>query len=136
MREQRFPFRFVRSYQLAALPFGVTPVTTGVTVTDDELRVRFGPWSLRTPVRNVAGVEQTGAFSFVRTAGPPHLSVTDRGVTFATNGDQALCVRFAEPVRVLDPTGRLLRHPAATLTVADPAALASALHGGAKRPGG
>jgi hypothetical protein len=136
MGEQRFPFRFVRSYQLAALPFGVTPATSGVTVAEDELRVRFGLWSLRTPVHNVAGVEQTGAFSFVRTAGPPHLSFTDLGVTFATNGDQALCVRFTEPVRVLDPTGRVLRHPAATLTVADPAALASALQGGAKRPGG
>ena len=136
MGEQRFPFRFVRSYQLAALPFGVTPATSGVTVAEDELRVRFGLWSLRTPVDNVAGVEQTGAFSFVRTAGPPHLSFTDLGVTFATNGDQALCVRFSEPVRVLDPTGRVLRHPAATLTVADPAALASALRGGVKRPGG
>ncbi|HWL97933.1 MAG TPA: hypothetical protein VNP20_11335 [Nocardioidaceae bacterium] len=136
MGEQRFPFRFVRSYQLAALPFGVTPATSGVTVAEDELRVRFGLWSLRTPVHNVADVEQTGAFSFVRTAGPPHLSFADLGVTFATNGDQALCVRFTEPVRVLDPTGRVLRHPAATLTVADPAALASALQGGAKRPGG
>ena len=136
MGEQRFPFRFVLSYQLAALPFGVTPVTAGVTVSDDELRVRFGLWSLHTPLDNVAGVQQTGAFSFVRTAGPPHLSFTDLGVTFATNGDQALCVHFTEPVRVLDPTGRLLRHPAATLTVEDPVALAGALHGGATRPGG
>ena len=136
MGAQRFPFRFVPSYQLAGLPFGVTPATAGVTVTDDELSVRFGLWSLHTPLDNVAGVQQTGAFSFVRTAGPPHLSFTDLGVTFATNGDQALCVRFTESVRVLDPTGRLLRHPAATLTVEDPAALASALQGGAKRPGG
>jgi hypothetical protein len=136
MGEQRFPFRFVPSYQLAALPFGVTPATAGVTVTDAELKVRFGLWSLVTPLDNVAGVQQTGAFSFVRTAGPPHLSFTDLGVTFATNGDQALCVRFTEAVRVLDPTGRLLRHPAATLTVEDPAGLASALHGGATRPGG
>jgi hypothetical protein len=136
MGEQRFPFRFVASYRLAALPFGVTPATAGVTVGDHELCVRFGLWSLRTPLDNVAGVQQTGAFSFVRTAGPPRLSFADLGVTFATNGDQALCVRFTEPVRVLDPTGRLLRHPAATLTVEDPGALASALHGGAMRPGG
>jgi hypothetical protein len=44
--------------------------------------------------------------------------------TFATNGERALCVLFEEPVRVLDPTGRLLRHPSA---VADPPALATAL---------
>lgn len=134
MSEQRFPFRFVRGYRLAALPFGVTPFTAHVTVSEQDLHVRFGPWSLRTPRSNVAGVEQTGGFEFLKTAGPPHLSMADRGVTFATNGDQAVCVRFREPVKVLDPTGRLLRHPAATLTVEDPAALATALRGGATRP--
>jgi hypothetical protein len=79
-----------------------------------------------TPLSNVASWQETGGFSFLRTAGPPHLSFTDHGVSFATNGDAGLCVLFHEPVRVLDPTGRL-RHPGATLTVADPAALARLL---------
>ncbi len=122
----RFSFRFARAYRLAALPFGVTPATTFVEVTGDRLLVRFGLWRLETLVTNVAGHEETGGFSFVKTAGPPHLSLADRGVTFATNGDRALCVRFRAPVKVLDPTGRL-RHPGATLTVADPPALAAAL---------
>ena len=64
--------------------------------------------------------------SFVKTAGPAHLSFSDRGVTFATNGDRAVCVRFHQPVRALDPTG-LIQHPGATFTVADPPALIAAL---------
>ncbi len=47
-------------------------------------------------------------------------------MTFATNGDRALCVQFHEPVRGIDPTGRIL-HPGATITVADPEGLAKAV---------
>ena len=122
----RFPFRFAASYRLPALAVGVTPATAYVEVTDTELHVRFGLWRLRTPRSNVASVERTGGFAFLKTAGPPHLSFTDKGVTFATNGDDAVCARFVDPVVVLDPTGRI-RHPGATMTVADPAALADAL---------
>ena len=122
----RFPFRFAASYRPPALAVGVTPRTAYVEVTESELVVRFSLWRLRTPLSNVAGVERTGDFGYLKTAGPPHLSFADKGVTFATNGDAALCVRFHEPVKVLDPTGRV-RHPGATLTVADPEALAVAL---------
>ena len=118
----RFPFRFSWPYRLAGLPFGVTAKTAMVTVTATDLSVRFGPWHLRTPLANVARVEETRGFGFLKTAGPPHLSFADQGVTFATNGERAVCVLFHEPVKVLDPTGRL-RHPGATLTVADPSAL-------------
>src|SRR5439155_13897481 len=110
----------------AALPFGVLPGTTSVTVDDGILQVRFGLWRLRTPMSNITGTEVTGPYSFPKTAGPAHLSFTDRGVTFATNGDRGLCIRFREPVRALDPTGRL-RHPGATVTVDDVAGLAAAL---------
>ena len=47
-------------------------------------------------------------------------------MSFATNGDLAVCVRFHEPVKGIDPLG-LIRHPGATLTVADPPALGAAL---------
>ena len=114
----QYPFRFTRGYRLAGLPFRVTPGTAHLELDPDELRVRFGPWRLHTPRSNVAGAERTGGFAFLRTAGPPHLSLADRGVTFATNPDQAVCLRFVEPVRALDPTG-WLRHPGATVTVAD-----------------
>jgi hypothetical protein len=122
----RFPFRFAPSYRLPALAVGVTPMTAHVEVTETELLVRFGLWRLRTELTNIAGTQRTGGFTYVKTAGPPHLSFTDKGVTFATNGDDAVCVRFHEPVTVLDPTGRV-RHPGATMTVADPAALLSTL---------
>ena len=58
----------------------------------------------------------------IKVLGPPHLSFTDRGVTFATNRDLGLCIRFHEPVPAIAPFG-LLRHPGATVTVADPLAL-------------
>lgn len=125
---QRFPFAFARSYRLPGLMFGIAPQTTWVEVDDIELRARFGPWSLRTPRSNVTSSELSGGFAFLKTAGPPHLSFTDRGVTFATNGDRAVCLTFSEPVKAIDPTGHIL-HPGATLTVADPPALIRALEG-------
>lgn len=122
----RFPFAFTRAYRLAALPFGITPRSAYVEVAGDELRVRYGLWSLRTPLSNVASTELTGGFTFLKTAGPPHLSFADRGVTFASNGDRALCVQFREPVPAIDPTKRIV-HPGATLTVADPEGLREVL---------
>lgn len=116
----RHPFAFAASYRLPALLVGVTPRTAWVEV-GEELVVRYGPWSLRTPLDNVASAERTGGFSWLKTVGPPHLSFTDRGVSFTPNGDAALCVRFREPTRGIDPTGLLpLRHPGATLGVAQP----------------
>jgi hypothetical protein len=124
--EPRFPFRFAAAYRAPALLLGIVPGTALVELRGGRMLVRFGLWRLETSLANVAGHEQTGPFSYLKTAGPPHLSFADRGITFATNGEAALCVRFHEPVAVLDPTG-WLRHPAATLTVADPAGLAEAL---------
>src|SRR3954462_2972017 len=121
-----FDFRFDRSYRLAALPLAVRPATTSGTGDGGDLAGRFGPWRLRTPLANVAGTEVSGPYSFVKTAGPPHLSFSDRGVTFATNGERGLCIRLREPVRALDPTGRL-RHPGVTVTVDDVDGLAAAL---------
>ena len=118
---RRFDFRFDPAYRIAALPFGITTRTSYVDVTDGpdgELRVRFGPWSLRTPLRNVRSAERTGPFAFVKTAGPAHLSFSDRGVTFATNGEAGVCVQLDEPVRGIDPTGRIT-HPGVTMTVRD-----------------
>src|SRR3954451_783181 len=123
-----FSFRFDPAYRVAALPFGVMPATASVTVDDGMLAVRFGVWRLRTPLANVTGTEVTGPYSFVKTAGPAHLSFSDRGVTFATNGDQGLCIRFREPVPGIEPTGRL-RHPGVTVTVDDIDGLSAALAG-------
>ena len=121
-----FPFAFARSYAAAARPFSVSPRTTGVEVSSSWLHVRYGHWRLMTPRSNIISATVTVDFSFARAAGPPHLSLADRGVSFTTNGDRALCLAFREPVVALDPTGTL-RHPGATLAVVDPEGLAAAL---------
>lgn len=121
MSPSEFRFAFTPRYRLAALPFGVTPWTSGVRLDEDGLRVRFGPWRLRTERENLAAVSLVGDFAFLKTAGPPHLSFADRGVSFTPNGDAAVCLRFKASVPCLDPTGLVwpLRHPGATLGVAD-----------------
>jgi len=106
----------------------VTPERAWVEVRQDELEARFGRWRVRTPVRNVVSAVVTGPYSFLKTAGPPRLGVTDRGLTFATNGDRGVCLTFAAPVPgiALAPFGRL-RHPALTVTVLDVNGLIAAL---------
>ncbi len=83
MATQTFPFRFTTPYRLAGLPFGVTPATATVRVGGGELAVRFGPWRVRTTLANVTSTALTGPFSFLKTAGPAHLSLADRGLTMA-----------------------------------------------------
>lgn len=56
-------------------------------------------------------------YSFVKTAGPAHLSLADSGLTLATNGDRGVCLTMREPISGIDPFG-LLRHPNLTVTVA------------------
>jgi hypothetical protein len=124
--ETHYEFAFAPAYRLPALLFGVLPGTTGVTLGPNGLRVRFGPWRLRTTIANIADARTTGGFQWVKTAGPAHLSFTDRGVTFATNGDAAACVTFHTPVPGIDPT-RTITHPGATVTVADPASFVARL---------
>lgn len=123
---QRFPFAFTPGYRYAGWPFGVRPSTTYVDVSPSELRISFGPWRLLTPRTNVRAVDVSGGYSFLKTAGPAHLSLADRGVTFATNPDRGLCIAFERSVRAIEPTGRIL-HPAATVTVEDVDGLAAAL---------
>ncbi len=77
----RFPFAFATAHRVAALPFGVLPATTWVEVDESRLRARFGFWTLDTPRANVKDVTTTGHYSFIRTAGPAHLSLVDHGVT-------------------------------------------------------
>ena len=81
---------------------------------------------LTTPLSNIAEITESGPYKVWKVIGPPRLSVADRGITFATNADRGVCVRFFEPVAGFEPTGRL-RHPGITVTVADPDGLVVAL---------
>jgi hypothetical protein len=118
----RYAFRFDALLAPFALPLGVTPRTAWLQLDDDSLAIRFGLWSLRTSRDNVAGAEVTGPYNPLKVVGPPHLSLRDRGVTFATSRQQGACIRFREPVG-------LLRHPAVTVTVTDPVDLVRRLSG-------
>jgi hypothetical protein len=115
---QRFAFCFARTYRLPARAFGVSPTTAFVDVGDGELDAHFGRWRVSTPLANVTDVAVTGPYAFSKTAGPARLAITDRGLTFATNGDRGVLISFRTPVRGLDPLG-LLRHPELTVTVAE-----------------
>ncbi len=120
MAEQviEFEFRFQRAFRLAALPFGVRPENSLVCVVGDELVAAFGPWRVRTPLSNVAGASATGDYWWPKVIGPAHLSLSDGGLTFATNPDAGVCIRFHRPIPGIEPLG-LLHHGSLTVTVDD-----------------
>jgi hypothetical protein len=126
MTLQSFAFRFTTPYRIAGLAFGVTPATCGVRVGETTVVARFGPWRVQTTRDNIADVTITGAYRSLKTAGPAHLSLGDKGLTFATNGERGVCLQFEEPIAGIKPTG-LIRHPSLTVTVADCDGMARAL---------
>jgi hypothetical protein len=113
---ETFNFRFASSYRLPGLLFGITPRTARVTISGGRLEIRFGLWLLQSELANIIDTEVTGPYQFLKTAGPAHLSLADSGITFATNSDRGLCIRFRASVPAMDPLG-ILRHSAATVTV-------------------
>ena len=123
---ERFTFSFAPAYRLPARAFGITPATAWVDVGDGELDAHFGPWRVRTPLTNVTDVAVTGPYAFLKTAGPARLAVTDRGLTFATNGERGVRISFRTKVSGLDPLG-IVRHPELTVTVAEVDRLATLL---------
>jgi hypothetical protein len=123
---ERFGFAFAAVYRLSARAFGIRPATAWVDVGGRTLDVRFGPWRVSTPLTNVTEVAVTGPYALWKTVGPARLAITDRGLTFATNGDRGVRISFRTPVRGLDPLG-VLHHPELTVTVADVDRLAELL---------
>jgi hypothetical protein len=122
---QRFDFNFASRYRAPLALLGVSPGTAWVHVDDTQLRVRFGPWRLRTERENVVAARTTGPYRWWRAIGP-HVSLADAGVTFGTATDGGVCIEFANPVPALAPGG-WLRHPAVTVTVSDLAGLIARL---------
>lgn len=131
---ERFDFRFADAYRRPARIFGVVPENAWVDVGAGALEAHFGRWRVRTPLENISAVAVTGPYAFLKTAGPARLAVTDRGLTFATNGERGVLISFHSPVRGLDAFG-LLRHPELTVTVADVDGLADRLRRGEAREG-
>ena len=122
----RFEFRWDPAHRRVARLFGITPERAEVTLKDGVLDVRYGRWRLRTPAANIARIRTEGPYAFLKTAGPPRLGITDRGITFASNGERGLRLDLHDPVPGIEPTGHL-RHPNVTLTVIDPEGLLAAL---------
>lgn len=121
-----FGFRFDPMFRAALLPLGVTPGRAHVEVHHDRLLARFGLWQVVTSIGNVAAAEVSGPYQRSRVIGGPRLSFADHGLTFATNAQRGVCIRFVRPVVGIDPTGRMC-HPGLTVTVADPDGLAALL---------
>jgi hypothetical protein len=122
---ERFAFAFDRRLARPLSLLGVRPGTCRLLLASPWLEVRFGPWTVRTTLDNVADAEITGPFSVWKVIGA-RVSMADRGLTFGTNTEQGVCIRFRQPVRGFEPTG-LLRHPGLTVTVADPSTVAGRL---------
>jgi hypothetical protein len=112
-----FGFEFEPVFRPALALVGVTPWTARIDVTDDDLRVRFGPWSLTTPRSNVAAVTRSGPYHWYRAIGARY-SFSDGGVTFGTTTRAGVCVTFYDPVPGLLPFS-LIRHRGMTVTPKD-----------------
>lgn len=123
---QHFGIRFEPIYAAASRCAGVRPSQSSVTIDEGQLTARFGAWTVHTPIDNIASVERTGPYQWFKVMGPPHLSVRDRGLTFAGTSREGVCIRFHTPVRGIDPAG-FVRHPALTVTVDDPDAFVDVL---------
>jgi hypothetical protein len=124
--EITYAFRFDPWFERVARPLGVRPDSTSVALGDDDLEIEFGPWHLTTPIRNVMEATVTGPYSWPKVIGPPHVSLADGGLSFATNAEAGACIRLNEPIRGSTPLP-FPRHGAITVTVADPESLAEAI---------
>jgi len=132
-----FAFATDRSMRPWSRAFLVHPEASMVLLTPEQFTISFGRWSLSTTPANIAGVTVTGPYRRWKVAGPPRVSWSDRGITFATTDRGGVCVSFHTPVHAIVPFG-LLRHPSATVTVAEPeefvAAVREAMAGEAATP--
>jgi hypothetical protein len=130
----RFAFAFDPVARAGLLLLGVRPANSFVEVTDERFEARFGPWRLSTPLSNVVYARVTGPYRWIKAIGPRGSKV-DHGATFGTNARGGCCVCFEAPVGSLLGPNRFL-HPALTVTVTDPDALAEHLHTVAPRLSG
>ncbi|TDC68697.1 hypothetical protein E1200_10855 [Actinomadura sp. GC306] len=122
---ERYEFAFDERLRRPLSLLGIRPDTCHALITASRLVVRFGPWTVRSPLENIAGAEVTGPYAAWKATGV-RISWADRGLTLGTSAAQGVCIRFHKPIRGAEPTG-LLRHPGLTLTLADSPAAARRL---------
>ena len=119
-----FEFAFDERYRKALLALGMTPSNTWVRVDDEHFTAHCSVFTLRTPRTNIAGAQRTGPHRPIRALGI-RTSLSDRGLTFGTNAERMVCIRFVEPVRT-SPFD-LVSHPGLSVSVADIDGLLTAL---------
>ncbi len=117
MTARRFAFLHDPRFALLLRAHGVRPDNSWVEVTDEEVEARFGRFSVRTPLANVADVEVSGPYRWSKAVGI-RLSLADRGLTFGSCAHGGACLSFREPVAGV--LGERVPHPGLTVTVADP----------------
>jgi hypothetical protein len=124
---ERFRFRFTAGTRWAVplLTLGATERSSWVEVGGGRFRARFGPWKVDTPIENVAGAGVTGPYRTHRAIGL-RLSISDHGVTFGSNAERGVCIRFHQPIRTVTPLWPT-PHPNLTVTVEDPDGLVAAI---------
>jgi hypothetical protein len=115
---EQFEFEFDPRFRPMLAAIGVTPGTAHVALTPERLIARFGPWTCETELGNVREVCRTGPYRWFKAIGPRG-SFVDRGLTFGTTTNAGVCVLFRDAVPGLVPVASL-RHPAITLTLAEP----------------
>jgi len=88
---------------------------------DDEFRVSFGWFHVRTPMANLASWRIEGPWLWITAIGV-RLSLRHHDLTFAGTGGSGVRVDFREPIRT-----RLVRLPAVYLTMEDMEGFVAAL---------
>ena len=122
-----YDFQFDRRFVLVDRLIGVTAHSAVVELDDHMFIAKFGRWTVATPIANLASAVVTGPYAVAKVFGPPHLSLADGGLTFATNAVEGVCISFRVPVSGLLPLG-LMTHRSLTVTVRQAGALAEAIN--------
>lgn len=114
---QRFEFAFDKRFLPGLVLIGVTPFTAHAELSEAGLSVRFGLWKLETELSNITCFTVTEDYTWYKAIGARG-SFVDRGLTFGTNSERGVCVKFAKPIPALVP-GDVMPHPGLTMTLAD-----------------
>jgi hypothetical protein len=122
MTVERFGFAFDRPFVPLLALAGVRRSRAEVVLDDTHLRARFGPFRLETPLTNLRSVQVTRGYRWWRAIGPRGSAPT-AGRPSGPPRRAGTCICFHEPVPAL--FGQRMLHPALTVTVTDPEALAA-----------
>ncbi|MEZ5206714.1 MAG: hypothetical protein R2690_06975 [Acidimicrobiales bacterium] len=122
---RQFDFAFAPAARPLLAAAGIVPSTAHVTVTDDEVVARFGPWCCRTPRTNVRDATTTGPYAPIAPSACASRSPTAASPSAPpppAASASASTSRWAGSCSRVDHL-----HPGLTVTVADPDGLVAAL---------